>query len=104
MEAVNAYAHTQTYKVEVFEDDSFSSVLDFQATPQEISLQSMGRREFTVELDEVDLDDFLVCTRADLDGASSRVCSRVLVCKPVDSAALCKRRLSERRGEYVFGR
>jgi hypothetical protein len=104
MEAVNAYAHTQTYRVEVFEDDSYSTQLDFQASPDDIQLQSMGRREFNISMDEVDLDDFLVCTRADLDGASSRVCSRVLVCKPVDSASVCKRRLSKRRGEHLIGR
>lgn len=104
LEAVNAYSHMQVYEVEVFEDDSFSTPLDFQATPSEIYLQPMGRREFTIEMDEVDLDDFIACTYANLDGASSRVCSRVLVCRPVDSAAECKRRLSERRDKHLIRR
>lgn len=104
MEAVNAYSHSQVYEVEVFEDDSFSTQLVFNASPNEIYLQPGGRREFTIEMDEVDLDDFLVCTHAQLDGARSRVCSRVLVCRPEHSTAECKRRVSKRRGEYVFGR
>lgn len=104
MEAINAFNYREAFEVEVFEDDSFSTQLSYTATPQEIILQPMGRREFNIEMDEVDLTSFLVCTRTNVDSGSSRVCSRVFVCESYATNTQCKKRLSKRRGEYLIGR
>ena len=104
MKAVNAFEYTEVFEVEVFEDDSFSNPLQFDSSPSEVVLQSMDSREFVIQMDEVSLEDFIVCTRTNRDNGSSRVCSRVLVCQPYASNTECKRQLSVRRGEYLIGR
>ena len=104
MKAVNAFEYTEVFEVEVFEDDSFSNPIQFDSSPSEVVLQSMDSREFVIQMDEVSLEDFIVCTRTNRDNGSSRVCSRVLVCQPYASNTECKRQLSKRRGEYLIGR
>ena len=104
MVARNAFNYTEDFEVEVFVDDSFSEQLQYVAIPSIIRLQPYDGREFIIEMSEVKQEDFLVCTRTNVDNGSTRVCSRIIICQPSATNTECKRRVQQRRGEYVFGR
>lgn len=97
LEAFNAFEYTETFYVDLFEDESFAfRIDDFNAVPSPITLGPGDSRHFTVEMDEITLPWFYACTSTARAGGVTRVCARVDVCSRTESNLDCLNRV---RGE-----